>query len=104
MRRSTKAAIPRMGAFAVAIVTRGSGTRALVTVILATDLSLLLRPNPIASTEIFDEFSHPTQFPLSDQSVTIDLVTYFDPSPTPGWWLDQVSLFGKGAFKNDSTL
>jgi hypothetical protein len=29
---------------------------------------------------------------LSNQSVTIDLVTYFDPTPNPGWRLDEISI------------
>ena len=92
MRRWIKSAIPRMGSFAVAIVTLGSSTGAMATVILSTDRSLFLSSNPIVSTETFDEFPHPTQFPLSNHSVTIDLVTYFDPAPNPGWRLDEVSI------------
>jgi hypothetical protein len=92
MRRWTNSAIPRMAAFAVVIVTLGSSTRAVAAVILSTDRSLFLSSNPIVSTETFDDFPHPTQFPVTNHSVTIDLVTYFDPAPNPGWTLDEVSL------------
>jgi hypothetical protein len=61
------------------------------TVIVTTDRSLFLSSNPIVSTETFDEFFHPTQFPLVNQFITIDLVTDFDPTPAPVWRLDQVS-------------
>ncbi len=81
-----------IAAFAVAVIAIGTSTYAIATVILTTDRSLFLSSNSIVSTETFDEFAHPTQFPVSDQSVTIDLVTYFDPTPAPGWSLDQISI------------
>jgi hypothetical protein len=51
-------------------------------IIFDTDPSLFLSTNPIVSTETFDEFPV-TQFP--GQSVTIDGVTYSDPTLFPGW-------------------
>jgi hypothetical protein len=48
MRRWTKSASPRMGAFAVAVVTLDSSTRAVAVVILTTDRSLFFSSNPIA--------------------------------------------------------
>ncbi len=102
MRRWTKSAIPRMGASAVAIITLGDGTRAIATVILTTDRSLFPSSNPIVSAETFDEFPHPTQFPLSNQSVTTDLVTHFDAVPNPGWRLDQLQSSESGAVVQES--
>ena len=82
MRRWKKRQIPTLAIVALAFVSFGFVPKAVATVILTTDRSLFLSSNSIVSTEAFDEFPHPTQFPLSDHSVTIYLVTYCDHSPS----------------------
>jgi hypothetical protein len=80
MRRWTKSAIPRMGAFAAAIVTLGYDSRASTTLIVALRSPLLLSFTPIISTEPFDEFSHPTEFPLLNlNSFTYSSLTLIPP-------------------------
>jgi len=64
MERWTKSAIPGMGAFAAAIVTLGYDSRATATLIVAIRRPLLFSFTPIISREPFDEFPHPTEFPL----------------------------------------
>lgn len=67
MRRSTKSALPRMGAFAIGLVRlvfNSSSTRASATLIVALRRQLLFNSTPIVSTETFDEFPYPTEFPL----------------------------------------
>ncbi len=59
----------------------GSSSRAAVTAY--TNETTFLSSNPIVSTETFDSFS--TNYPLAQQSVTIDQVTYTDSESTPGW-------------------
>jgi hypothetical protein len=46
-------------------------------------------PRLLVSTETFDESPPSTQFPFLDSSVTINVVTYFNPAPNPGWRLDE---------------
>jgi hypothetical protein len=58
---------------------------------LTFDRAAFLSSNPIVSTETFDEFATPTEFPPKQRRVVIDAVRYrsVDPGP-PSWAIDTV--------------
>lgn len=61
--------------------------------VLTLDEQQFLSSRPIVSTETFEEFSTPTEFPTTQRRVVIDGVRYRSIDPAPPWWIvDQESF------------
>jgi hypothetical protein len=77
-------------AFSAFLALLSIGGQVQATVTLTTDRTVFLGSNSIVSTETFDEFVTPTQFPIADQTITISGVSYFSAISDPGWTVSNV--------------
>jgi hypothetical protein len=61
--------------------------------VLTLDEQQFLSSRPIVSTETFDEFSTPTEFPTTQRRVVIDGVRYRSVDVAPPWWIVDQEFF-----------
>jgi hypothetical protein len=63
--------------------------------VLTLDEHQFLSSRPIVSTETFEEFSTPTEFPTTQRRVVIDGVRYRSIDPAPPWWIVDQEFFAE---------
>ena len=71
------------------VAAHGSSADAVAATTLTFDKTAFLSSNPIVSTETFDEFATPTEYPPTQRRVVIDAVRFRSVDPgTPSWVVD----------------
>ena len=63
--------------------------------VLTLDEQQFLGSRPIVSTETFDEFTTPTEFPITQRRVVIDGVRYRSVDKAPPWWIIDQEFFAQ---------
>lgn len=61
--------------------------------VLTFNESGFLRSRPIVSTETFEEFASPTEFPTNQRRIVIDSVRYRSVDPAPPFWTIELDGF-----------
>jgi hypothetical protein len=88
-RRAARVLAAALVAAPLALTASGGAAEAAPGATVTFDQTSFLSSNPIVSTETFDEFASPTEYPPTQRRVVIDAVRYrsVDPAP-PGWVID----------------
>jgi hypothetical protein len=87
--RAARIVAGMMVAAPLMVAAHGSTAEAAAATNLTFDEAAFLSSNPIVSTETFDEFATPTEYPPTQRRVVIDAVRYRSVDPgTPSWVID----------------